>query len=500
MSIPKPTTSLRSDAAVLSAFAALIVAAHFYIGNGYGFHRDELQFLDDARHLQWGFVAYPPMTAFCGRIAIALFGISVQVFRLPAAIFNAVSLVIVGLIARELGGRRPAQIIALFAAFPIALAFSSVLQYNTFDLLAWSLILLFMARLLRTGDERNWIGVGVGIGIGVLSKYSIAFPVASLLAGLLILPSQRRHLRTRWFWYGALTATIIAAPNLIWLASHHFITLQMEHFIHARDVRHGRADGYYRDQIKFTLFALPLAIAGLISLLRSARFRLLSIFYIGPFVLFAIARGRGYYLLPAYPVLYAAGAVALECGLAGWATILRVTVRGIVITAMLVDTAAVVWAFLPIWQPGSPGWNWQMKHSSDLADEVGWPEFVAQVAAVRDTLSPEERSRLAVLANNYGEAGALALYGPQYDLPTPISSTNTFHMRGYGPYEPETVIVVGGELDDQLKNFETCRVAANVDIPYGVQNEESVDHPEILVCKHLRWPWAVAWARSQEFG
>jgi 4-amino-4-deoxy-L-arabinose transferase-like glycosyltransferase len=500
MDVPKPATSLRSDAALLSIFAALTLVVHFYVGNGYGFHRDEFQFLDDARHLQWGFVAYPPLTAFCGRIAIAFFGISPQVFRLPAALVNAVSLVLAGLIARELGGRRPAQIVALFAVFPVAVAFSSVLQYNTFDLLAWSLAVYFTARLLRTGDERNWIGIGAAIGIGVLSKYSIAFPAISLIAALVLLPSQRRHLRTRWFWSGVLTAVVIAAPNLIWLAIHHFITLQMEQFIHARDVRHGRADGYYTDQIKFTMFALPLAIAGLVSLLRSARFRLLSVFYIGPFLLFAIARGRGYYLLPAYPVLYAAGAVALERALAHRARPLRVAVRSIVLAAMLVDAAAVAWAFLPIWKPGSPGWNWQMKNNSDMADEVGWPEFVAQVAAVRDTLSSEDRQRLAILANNYGEAGALSLYGPQYGLPTPISSTNGFHDRGYGPYEPETVIVVGGELHDQERNFEQCKVAAQVDIPYGVRNEESVDHPQILVCHHLRWPWPVAWSRSQEFG
>jgi 4-amino-4-deoxy-L-arabinose transferase-like glycosyltransferase len=500
MSFPKPAASLRSDIAALMGFAAVIVAVHFAIGNGYGFHRDELQFLDDARHLQWGFVAYPPMTAFCGRIAIALFGISPQVFRLPAAFVNAISLVIAGLIARELGGRRAAQIVTVVAAFPLMLAFSSVLQYNTFDLLAWSLIVFFVARLLRTGDERSWIGVGVGIGIGVLSKYSIAFPVASLLAGLVILPSQRRHLRSRWFWYGALTATIIAAPNLIWLASHQFITLTMEHFIHARDVRHGRADGYYTDQIKFTMFAFPLAVAGLVALLRSTRFRFLSVFYIGPFVLFAIAKGRGYYLMAAYPVLYAAGAVALEQGLGRLTSVPRVALRAVVLIALMVGSAAIAWAYLPMWKLGSAGWNWQMKNNSDMADEVGWPELVAQVAQVRDTLSPEERSRLAVLANNYGEAGAVALYGPQYGLPTPISSTNTFHMRGYGPYEPETVIVLGGELDDQLKNFESCRVAARVDIPYGVRNEESVYHPVILVCKQLRWPWAEVWARSQEFG
>src|SRR6185312_2633863 len=463
-------------------------------------HRDELQFLDDARHLQWGFTAYPPLTSFCGRIAIALFGISPQVLRLPAAVVNALSLVLVGLIARELGGRRVAQVIALFATLSVALAFSSVLQYNTFDLFAWCVVVLFTTRVLRTGDERNWVGAGIGLGLGVLSKYSIAFLVISLVVAIAALPSQRRHLRSRWFWYGALTAAVIAAPNLIWLVRHHFITLQMEHFIHARDVRHGRADGYYTDQIKFTLFGFPLAIAGLVSLVRSPRFRLLSALYIGPFLLFVLAKGRGYYLMPAYPVLYAAGAAALERVLAQRPKWLRVSVQSAAIAALLIDTALVSWSFLPMWRVGSAGWNWQMAHNSDMQDEVGWPEFVAQVAAVRDTLSPEERSRLGVLANNYGEAGAIALYGPQYGLPVPISSTNSFHDRGYGPFEPETLIVTGDDLESQLRNFETCTVAAHVNIPYGVRNEESVYHPDILVCHHLRHPWPEVWAKSQEFG
>ena len=499
MESPSPGQSLRSDAAVLSMFAALIVVVHFVVGNGYGFHRDELQFLDDARHLQWGFVAYPPLTSFCGRIAIALFGIAPQVLRLPAALINAVSLVLAGLTARELGGRRWAQLIALALNFAVALAFSSVLQYNSFDLFAWCLIGFFTTRVLRTGDARYWIGVGVGVGIGVLSKYSIAFLVVSLLAALLVLPSKRHHLRSRWFWYGALIATLIASPNLMWLARHHFITLQMEHWIHLRDVRNGRADGYYSDQIKFTMFGLPFAVAGMMSLLRSERFRLLSSFYIGPFLLLAAARGRGYYLLPAYVVLYAAGAVAFERWLARRALSLKIVARTAVLAAMLLDTVAGGWQYLPTAQVGSKQWNWQMKNNGDMRDEIGWPEFVAQVAAVRDKLSPQERGSLAVLANNYGEAGALALYGPQYGLPVPISSTNTFHMRGYGA-PAETVIVVGGDLDDQRTNFEDCMIAAEVHIPYGVRNEESEDHPIILVCHHLRHPWADVWSKSQVFG
>ena len=494
------TASLRSDTAFLSAFAALLLIAHFVIGNGYGFHRDELQFLDSARHLQWGFVAYPPLTAFCGRVAIQLFGISPQAFRLPAAVVNAISLVLSGLIARELGGRRPAQLIALFASLPVTLAFSSVLQYNTFDLLAWNLIVFCTTRVLRTGDDRWWAGVGMGVGIGVLSKYSIAFPVLSLMVALVVLPSQRHHLRSRSFWFGALLAALIAAPNLLWLSRHHLITLQMESFIHARDIRLGRAQGYYTDQLKFTMLGLPLALAGLIWLWRSPRFRLLSTFYLGPFLLFALAKGRGYYLLPAYTVLYAAGAVALERLLAAYGRAVRVTTRAVVLTAMLVDAAVVCWPSLPISRVGSPGWNWQMSNNYDMADEVGWPELVAEVAAVRDTLPLPERGHLAVLANNYGEAGALALYGGQYNLPTPISSVNVFHARGYGPYAPETVIVLGSNLEDQNENFENCSVVAQVHLPYGVRNEESRDHPDILICKRLRLPWPTAWSRSQAFG
>ncbi len=492
--------SARSDAAVLTAFAALILVAHFFIGNGYGFHRDELQFLDDGFHLHWGFVAYPPMTAFCGRIAVALFGVSPQVFRLPAAIVNALSLLLIGLTARELGGRRPAQLLTMLAALPLTLAFSCFMQYNTFDLLSVTILVLCTARVLACGDERLWIGTGIGVGLGVLSKYSIAFPVLGLLVGLALLPSQRHHLRSRWFWYGVLAAALIAVPNLIWLARHHFITLQMEHFIHARDIRLGRTDHFYADQLKYTMFAFPIAVTGLVSLLRSVRFRLLSALFLAPLVLFTTLRGRGYYMLSAYPVLFAAGCVALERALSGARQATRIALRSVIVAALCLDVAAMVWAYLPIWPPHSPAWTWQMANNGDSADEVGWPELVAQVAAVRDTLPAADLPRLGILVHNYGEAGAIALYGPQYRLPTPISSTNSFFFRGWGPYDPETVIVLGSNLPDQLQNFQSCTIVARVQMPYGVRNEESRDHPDILVCRHLRLPWAVRWRTALAFG
>jgi 4-amino-4-deoxy-L-arabinose transferase-like glycosyltransferase len=138
------------------------------------------------------------------------------------------------------------------------------MQYNTFDLFAVTVTVFCTARVLRTGDTRFWIATGIGVGIGALSKYSIAFPVLGLLLGLALLPSQRHHLRSRWFWCGVLAAAILAAPNLIWLAHHHFITLQMEHFIHARDIRLGRTDQFYSDQLKYTMFGFLIAVTGLV--------------------------------------------------------------------------------------------------------------------------------------------------------------------------------------------------------------------------------------------
>jgi hypothetical protein len=495
-----PATPLKSDVLILSALSSIVLIVHFLLGNGYGFHRDEFQFLDDARHLQWGFVAYPPLTAFAGRVSIALFGISPQTLRLPAAIVNAISLVIVGLIARELGGRKPAQVLTLLACLPVALSFSSVLQYNTFDYLANALLALFVAKLLRSGNPRWWIAIGAALGLGVLSKYTIAFPAAGLAAAVLLLPSQRPYLRSRWIYLGALMALLVASPNLLWLARHHFITLQMEHFIHLRDVRNGRADGYYSDQLKFTFLALPLAVAGLISLLRSARFRLLSALYLGPFLLLAVMRGRGYYLLPGYIVLYAAGAVALERVLATRPKSLRIAAWGTAAVAMLVCSAALSCAYLPFAPVGSPVWNWQMKNNSDMADEVGWPQFVDDVAAVRDGLSPAERVHLAIIADNYGEAGALELYGPAHDLPTPISTTNSFYARGWGPYTPQSVIATGYDFDDLNRYFSDCYLAGHVHIPYGVRNEESKYHPDIFVCGHLRGTWPEVWAHGRQFG
>lgn len=491
---------LWADVTMLTAISSMLLAVVAICGDGYGFHRDELQFLDDARHMQTGFVAYPPLTSLAARCSIDVFGISVWALRLVGAMANMASLILVGLTAREMGGRRAAQVLALLTALPVGVAFASFFNYNTFDYLAWALTTFFCARLLRTENEKWWIGVGAGIGVGVLSKYSIAFLVASLGIGLAALPSQRHHLRGKWLYLGAAVALLVASPNLLWLATHHFITLRMEQHIHARDIQMGRTSGFFADQLRYTMFALPLVVAGMVALVRSQRFRLLAFFFFVPLVLMALAKGRGYYLLPAYVPVYAAAAVALERWVTRKHRAVRIGRRSAALVAIGLNTAVIAAMFLPVATPGSRFFFWQAKTNFDIGEEIGWPEFVDAVANAYHSLPTSEHHRLAILAENYGEAAALMLYGPQHDLPPPISEVNSFHDRGYGPFAPENVLITGSNLEDESKYFANCRIVGRVGPPYKLHNLEFLYGQEMLLCSHPRFDWAKQWPEMQRFG
>jgi len=495
----RPLHSFRNDATLLASLSCILVAIHIAVGNGYGFHRDELQFLDSSRHLSWGYVAYPPMTAFMGRLGIALFGISVQAYRLPAMFAAMLSLILTGLTARELGGRRPAQMIAFFIALASQVILASLMLYVVWDFLAWTLVCFFLARLLRTGDARWWLAVGTSFGMGILSKYSIAFLVAPILAGVLFLPSQRGHLREPWLYLGAFIALVVAAPNLLWEARHDWVTLKMLSTIHARDIRLGRNQGFLMDQLKFTMLGSLVALAGLVALLRSRQYRLLAFFYLGPLVLFLLGKGRGYYLLPAYTPLYAAGAVWIESKFATrTATFRRMTVGTIVVLG-LAGAVIISVMMLPISHPGTALFAFQMRTSSDMRDETGWPELVEQVAHVHDGLPTTDRNHLGIIAGNYGEAGALALYGPARGLPQPISVVNSFYYRGYPSPPPRTLIVIGEDPKNVAPLFGSCVTAAYLTTQHHVSRSDNEDGP-ILICRDPKFDWAQLWATHQRFG
>jgi 4-amino-4-deoxy-L-arabinose transferase-like glycosyltransferase len=491
-----------SDTSVLIYMALMTIVLHWITGHRYGFHRDELATLEDARHLDWGFVAYPPITPLFGRLSLILFGTSLAGFRFFAAVAEAAALVLTGLMAREMGGGRGAQLLAAAAAIPFCLAGGALMQYVSFDYLCWVLAVFFVVKLLKTEDPRWWLAIGAAIGFGLQTKYTMAF-FALAIALAALLTDARRYFKSRWLWYGVALSILIFLPNLIWQACNHFISLDFLRYIHARDVRIGRADNFLPQQLELTLGGFFLFLAGLYFTLFTRdgkRFRMLAWMYAIPLAIFLIAKGRAYYLAAAYPMLYAAGSVWLERKLSRASEVARSTIRAIVCVVLVADIVVVAAVAVPVAPAGSDWAKRAMALNEDFREEIGWPELVESIAQVRDSLPNEDRASLGILAVNYGEAGAVNLYGPQHGLPRAISGVNSFWQRGYGDPPPETLIVVGADLDDLQGEFASCHLAARVWNRLGVRNEETRGHPSIFVCRQLLKPWPQFWRDFRYFG
>lgn len=492
----------------LLALALARFALHLATQGQYGFHRDELAFWDDARYPAWGYVAYPPLTPMLARAAMALFGDSLQAYRLPSALAQALAGWLAGLIARELGGRRGAQCLAsiAIACVPFSLLAGSMLQYTSPDYLWWVLCAWLMLRLANGGDPRWWLGLGLAIGLGMMTRYTMLFCAAGIAAAVLATP-LRRQLRGPWLWVGAGVSLLVFAPNAWWQWRHDFVYLDFVKHIHARDVRIGRTDGFLAGQLLVGAGPLlvPLWLAGLGWLAfaaRALRGRVLAWMYATALVLFWLAGARDYYLAPAYPMLLAAGLVALQQGLERLASkgtrARRLATAGLAAWMLAAFVAAATVA-LPLWPIGSAGWRVARDVHDNFAEQIGWPQLVAQVAAVYHALPATERARAAIFANNYGEAGAIDRYGPAHGLPRAIGAVNSFWARGYGYPAPTTVIVLGDDAAGMADTPADCTLAGRVVIPHAVENEES-GHPDIYVCRRLRIDWKSAWPRMRTFG
>ncbi|MGB7434526.1 MAG: glycosyltransferase family 39 protein [Candidatus Acidiferrum sp.] len=497
-----------SGTAMVVYIAAGTIFLHLATGWRYGFDRDELMALEDARHLAWGYVQYPPMTPFFGRLALSLFGTSLLGFRFFAGVVQAVALVLTGLMAKELGGGKWAQAVATLAGVPFCLGAGALMQYISFDYVCWVLVAYCMIRLLKTDDSHWWLAVGAGIGLGMMSKYTMGFFALGVVAGIL-LTSARRYLKTPWLWLGVLLPVLIFLPNFLWEWKRNFVSLDFLHFLHLRDVSTGLTNWFLPSQIELTLLAFPLAVIGLYFYLfadQGRPFRPLAWMYLVPLLLLFVMRGRDYYLAPAYPMLYAAGAVCLGNKLRiADASPGRIENRKspilvrIIWAVLILDVLVAAAVALPLAPVGSRWWRFAARVDTVFPDEIGWPQFVQSVAQVRDQLTPDERAHLGILAGNYGEVGALNLYGGKLGLPRAISGVNSSWERGYGDPPPETLIVIGYPWDFLEQEFSSCDVAAKTWNRFGIANEETAEVPDIYVCRGLKTTWPEFWAKARRF-
>lgn len=504
--IDAPVSKARRDILILCAIAFADALLHIATNGRYGFHRDELQFLTDAHHLAWGYVTYPPLTPFIQRIGLELFGLSLVGLRLSCAIAQGLVILVTGLMARDLGGSRAAQVTAALcvALSPVPMFWGTEFQYTSFEYLFWVLIAWFVVRLLKTDDARWWIAIGAAAGLGLMTKYSILFYLAGVLAGVLF-TGARRYLRSRWFWAGIALAFLIVLPNLLWQVHNRFVSYEFLQHIHARDVRIGRANHFLRDQIKLciNIVATPLALAGFIfflrgGFLRDGRYRMLAWMYLVPVAILFFAKGRGYYAAAAYPMLLAAGSVACAQMLKTLPKFASRTIATLFYVGLAAVGAYIMAIVLPFASSG-PLRDFALKNNEDLREEIGWDDLVRQVASIRDTLTPEQQAHLGITVGDYGEGGAFEILGPAYHLPPPASTHNAAWFRGFPTPPPTTIIALGLNARQANSIFTNCRWAGHYANSQGISNSESRDHPNIFVCGPPRDSWPELWRKHRDF-
>ncbi len=502
LTVQAPEKTNHHDNLTLLTIATAMALVHIATNGHYGFHRDELQTLSDALRRDWGFVAYPPFTPFVERVGMALFGHSLIGLRLFSVVAQSVVIFIGGLMAREFGGGRLAQVTTALAVAlaPLAMFQGTKFQYSTFDYLWWVLIAYFVIRLLKSDDPRWCVPIGIVIGLGLMTKYTMGFYMVGIVGGM-VLTQARRFLASKWFWIGVTLAFLICLPNLIWQLRHDMISLHFLQSIHKRDVGEGRSEGFWRDQFRINtnLAAAPLWIAGLIFLFRDRRYRMLAWMYLIPLVIFAATKARFYYLGAAYPVLLAMGAVAGERWVMtlrrGWRWTVKVTLyAGIALCGIFFSAIIIPWT-----SSGRLS-EFALKNNGDLREEIGWDDLVRTVANIRDGLPANQRQNFGVVVGNYGEGGAITILGAEYQLPPAIQLTNSGWLRGYPVPPPDTVIVVGWSQHQVDEAFTACQLAGHVSNSLGVKNEETEYHPDIFVCGPPKQGWAEFWKTHQRFG
>lgn len=510
LSAARADKSAVSATAVLASLALAKLLLQFAGMRHYGFFRDELYYMACGEHLAWGYVDQPPLIAFVAWFARHLFGNSLVSIRLLPALTGAAVVFLTGVLARELGGGRFAQFLAATAILfaPSYLAFDSFLSMNAFEPLFWLLCAWIAVRIARGASPRLWLAFGAVAGLGLENKHTMLVFGFALVAGLL-LSGEQGMFRSKWIWIGGLLAFALFLPNLLWEAHHGWPQIEVvrnAQLYKNVPVSHLRFLG---EQVALLdPLALPVWLAGLAWYLfarKGKRFRFLGWTYLIVLGTFMFLNGKTYYPLPVYPLLMAAGGVAWEEVAQARARLsLRVPLPTAVVLGGLIALPFGV-PVLPIdtfvrYSAALPYSN-LVKTERDAvsvrlpqlyADMFGWENMAATVARVYQSLPAADREDCAILAGNYGEAGAIDYFGSALGLPKAISGHNSYFYWGPRGYSGACVIIFGERSNEFITYFGDVQRAATITSRHAMPNEREVP---VYVCHSPRAPLSALWPR-----
>jgi len=468
----------KSDIVLLAGLAIFKVLLHLPVLTRYGYTLDELYFVACGKHLSFGYVDHAPLVPWIAWLSTALFGESLFALRILATLSTAMTVFLVGLLVRRLGGSRFAQIIACLGMIfaPVFLRTGNMLCLPAFEPLFWVLASYMVVKIIKDNNPRLWPWVGFIIGFGLLNKHSMLFFGFGLVLGMTLTP-MRKHFKSPWLYAGGGVALLMILPNLIWQINHGWPTLSFILNLRAGVMSGISALQFLAGQLLYLHpFNAILWISGLVFFLFSKTgksYRILGWIWVFVFVLLLVTKSKIYYLAPAYAALFAGGGIALEKWILRkskkWlkpALISFLLIGGIILGPISVPYLDIDTTENYIHTITFSAFKNIYEVTGDLRGMFGWEKRVQTVAHVFHSLSPEEQDRAVIWAFEYGNAGAIDYFGKKYGLPNAVSLSLSYWLWGVPKGKGDIVICVGIQKKDIEHIFDRVEVAAEVELEH----------------------------------
>ena len=507
------TETLRNDKSIsiLLTLSLIKLLIHLLSSEGFGYFRDEFYYIAASKHLDFGYVDFPPFIALVTRLIRGTLGESLLALHLLPALSGAALVFLTGWMARQLGASPFGQGLAALATLvaPQFLGVNSILTMDSFDVLFWGLALYVLILIFKDENPKTWLWFGLVVGIGLTNKVTLLYFSLAMVIGL-ALTAQRKYFRSIWLYFGGAIAVAFLIPYLIWNALHGWPTLEFWAAYGNKVYQASPVEFFLQQILIMHPFTFPLWLMGLLYFFskRGGTYRHFGWMYVVLLLIFMLQHAKNYFLGPMYPVLFAAGAVffeeIVETKRGAWlrpAYMILLVIGGIIIAPLAIPMLSVQATVSYVRSMSGTNVKSEKLDTGVLpqyfADRFGWEEMAAAAADVYHSLPAADQAGACIFTGNYGEAGALEFYGSRYGLPHVISGHNNYYIWGPAGCSGETVILIGaGDLKDLRQVFSDVQEMSQTQCEYCMPYE---NHLPIYVAHGLKAPLEQLWPGVKDF-
>ncbi len=457
--------------------ALINLLIHFLTATNYELHRDEMLYFSMGNHLSWGFASTPPMMSFLSFIVIHLFGYHEFFVKLFPALAGSGLVILIALFIREIGGKRLAVITGCLGYILSTgmLRTASLFMPVIFELFFWMLFLFFVLKLIRSQNPKYWLRIGVCFGLAFLNKYSILFLGFGTLLAFLV-TRYRKLLVSRYLIYAIGICFVIILPNVIWQITHNFAVATHMRALYQTQLVNVSVQTFLGEQLLMNISSILIWLPGLIGVLfipKERRYRIFGYILILIVLLFLAAKGKPYYTLGVYTMMFAFGGYILENylpKLTPWilaiSLVLALFTLPFGLPVLPQESMKRYCAFFSKYVTRAPMRNEDGAYypiPQDYMDMTGWDEVARLASVAYNELTPAEKKNCIVYANNYGQAGALDFYGKRYHLPSPVSVADSWIFWAPDSLVADNFIITDDRLGDIPRLFESYKEIGEVD-------------------------------------